>query len=308
MPSLPGRWLTLAAIAAQAVLPLAHTSHHASLTSSAPCAGSKPPATYSHVITIMEENHAYSSIIGSSQAPYENTLAKACGLAKDYYAESYPSLPNYIALTSGGIPSSVAHRDCLPSGSCTTGVASVFGQVGSSWKVYAESMPSNCYRKNTSNGLYLPRHTAAPYYTQENAACAKQMVPLGTATSGAFQADLANGTLPRYSFVVPNANDDMHSGCETCGDKWLASWVPRIIASPAYQNGSTAIFITFDSDNGSAGNHVATIVVSPSTVPGTASATRFTHYSMLRTQEEILGLGYLGAAATAPSMRTAFNL
>ena len=187
MPSLPGHWLALAAIAAQAVLPLAHTSHQQSLTSAAPCAGSKPPATYSHVITIMEENHAYSSIIGSSQAPYENSLAKVCGLAKDYYAESYPSLPNYIALTSGGIPSSVAHRDCLPTGSCTTGSASIFSQVGSSWKVYAESMPSNCYRNNTSNGLYLPRHTAAPYYTQENSACAKQQVPLGTATSGAFQ-------------------------------------------------------------------------------------------------------------------------
>ena len=308
MPSLPKGLLALAAIAAQAVLPLAHASHTQALTASAPCAGSTPPATYSHVITIMEENHSYSSIIGSSQAPYENSLATACGLAQNYYAESYPSLPNYIALTSGGIPSSVANRDCLPTGSCTTGSASIFSQLGTSWKVYAESMPSNCYRKNTSNGLYLPRHTAAPYYTQENSACTKQSVPLGTTTSGAFQSDLAKGSLPRYSFVVPNSTDDMHGGCESCGDNWLAAWVPRIVASPAYQNGSTAIFITFDSDNGSSGNHVATIVVSPSTVAGTASSTKFTHYSLLRTQEEMLGLGYLGAAATAPSMRTAFHL
>ncbi|MGN6378147.1 MAG: alkaline phosphatase family protein [Gaiellales bacterium] len=311
MPGFTGRWLGLAALAAaQTVLPLAPTSHTATPTANAPCAGAAAPATYKHVITIMEENHAYSSIIGSSQAPYENSLATACGLAKEYYAESYPSLPNYIALTSGTIPASVANRDCLPSGSCTTGATSIFDQVGSSgWKVYAESMPSNCYRKNTSNGLYLPRHTAAPYYTRQNSACGSQMVPLGGLSSGALASDLASGTLPKYSFVVPNATNDMHGGCVSCGDTWLSNWVPKIIASPAYQNGSTAIFITFDSDNGSAGNHIPAIVVSPSVAPGTTSSTRFTHYSLLRTTEDLLGIGsHLGKAAGAPSMRSAFHL
>jgi hypothetical protein len=70
-----------------------------------------------------------------------------------------------------------------------------------------------------------------------------------------------------------------------------------------------AIFITWDEDDGSADQHIPTLVVSPRTRPGTRSATRFNHYSLLRTTEEILGLpARLGAAGTAPSMRGAFGL
>ena len=51
-----------------------------------------------------------------------------------------------------------------------------------------------------------------------------------------------------------------------------------------------------------------TIVISPQTHAGTRSAGRFTHYSLLRTTEEMLGLKTVGAAAKAPSMRAAFGL
>jgi len=43
-------------------------------------------------------------------------------------------------------------------------------------------------------------------------------------------------------------------------------------------------------------------------VAGTRSATAFTHYSLLRTTEEQLGLGLLGNAATATSMRSPFGI
>jgi hypothetical protein len=38
------------------------------------------------------------------------------------------------------------------------------------------------------------------------------------------------------------------------------------------------------------------------------SATAFSHYSLLRTTEEMLGLPRLGKASTATSMRSAFHL
>jgi hypothetical protein len=85
--------------------------------------------------------------------------------------------------------------------------------------------------------------------------------------------------------------------------------VPKITASATYRAGSTVLFITWDEDDNSAGNHVATIVVSPYTVPGTTSPVAFTHYSLLRTTEELLGIRvHLGLAARAPSMRAAFGL
>lgn len=307
--------LAIAALGATVHVAMAGSGHarkvvasEAAISASAPCGGlTTPPATFQHVITIIEENHSYSQAIGPE--PYQTSLAKSCGLASNYYALSYPSLPNYVGMTSGAIPSSVANKDCTPTGSCVTSSNSIFQQVGTSWKVYAESMPSNCSRLNTSNGLYVPRHTAAPYYTAENTNCTKQSVPLGTTTTGALQADLANGTLPKFSFVAPNTTNDAHGGCMSCADNWLKTWVPKIIASPAYQNGSTVLFITYDSDAKNSGNHVATIVVSPYTKAGTVSATKYTHYSLLRTEEELLGVTtYLGGANTAASMKSAFHL
>ena len=58
-------------------------------------------ATYKHIIWVMMENHSYNTIIGSSQAPYINSLASECGLATNYHNISHPSLPNYMAATAG---------------------------------------------------------------------------------------------------------------------------------------------------------------------------------------------------------------
>src|SRR5690348_2936324 len=60
-----------------------------------------PPNHYDHVVWIVMENHSFGDIIGSSDAPYINQLATQHGLATNFYAESHPSLPNYIAMTSG---------------------------------------------------------------------------------------------------------------------------------------------------------------------------------------------------------------
>ena len=262
-----------------------------------------PPATYAHVIWIWMENHSYSEIIGSSAAPYINSLASGCGLATNYTAVTHPSLPNYIAATSGdtwGI------ADDNPPSSHPLAVAGIFQQAGSAGS-YEESMPSNC--DLTSSGTYAVKHNPEAYYTNIRAACAADNVPMGTTSSGAFATALSSGNLPTFSFVTPNLCNDMHDCSVQTGDAWLQSWVPKITASASYQSGNTAIFITWDEDDSSSGNHVATIVVSPYTTPGTRSAAAFTHYSLLRTTEQLLGITtYLGNAASAASMRAAFGL
>ena len=53
------------------------------------------------VAVLFLENHGYDQIIGSPQAPYLNRLANRGALATDYYAIGHPSLPNYLALTTG---------------------------------------------------------------------------------------------------------------------------------------------------------------------------------------------------------------
>ena len=80
------------------------------------------------MIWIWLENHSYRQIIGSSSAPYINSLARACGLATNYKAVTHPSLPNYIAATSG---ETWAIADDNPPSSHPLRVESIFQQARS---------------------------------------------------------------------------------------------------------------------------------------------------------------------------------
>ena len=57
------------------------------------------PASH-HVIVVVEENHDYSQVIGSSAMPYLNSLANQYGLATQYYANTHPSIGNYFMMTT----------------------------------------------------------------------------------------------------------------------------------------------------------------------------------------------------------------
>src|SRR5438874_2046442 len=78
------------------------------------------PVRVGHVVWIWMENHSYSGIIGSPDAPYLNSLAAQCGLTTNYRAITHPSLPNYLAATSGLGLADVRRfsSDCVPTGSC----------------------------------------------------------------------------------------------------------------------------------------------------------------------------------------------
>jgi len=53
---------------------------------------------------------------------------------------------------------------------------------------------------------------------------------------------------------------------------------------------------------------VATIVISPTTPAGATSGTFFSHYSLLATTEQLLGLPKLGQAKSSPTMTASFHL
>lgn len=282
-----------------------------------PCLDHAIPRHYTHVIWIFMENHSFSAIIGSRQAPFINSMATKCGLATNYHNITHPSLPNYIAATSGVGYSTLARfvSDCDPTGSCLTSARSIFGE-GETWRSYEESMPSNCDKTSAGVNGYAVRHNPAAYYTTLKG-CGKFDVPF-TKLAGA----LSHNTLPAFSFITPNLIDDMHNGGAAAvanGDKWLSAHLPAILNSREYRNGSTVVFITWDEgEDGSAtkcavnttdiGCRVATIVISPSTKAGTRSKTLFNHYSLLGTAEQLLGLRKLNMANKFPTMVKAFRL
>jgi hypothetical protein len=292
------------------------TASSPAAAASGPCGTATAPHAYQHVIWIWMENHSYSDIIGNTaQAPYINSLAAGCGVATDYHNTTHPSLPNYLAATSGLAQAHLpilSYLDCNVSVICDTSAASIFGQ-GETWKAYEESMPSNCDKLNS--GEYAVRHNPAVYYTSLSG-CASHDVPYTQ-----LAADLAGNALPAFSFITPNLIDDMHDGTIAQGDAWLASHLPAILNSKEYQAGTTAVFITWDEGSGGypiedcdntsttdSSCRVPTIVISPSTPPGTKSGTFFDHYSLLATTEQLLGLPKLDSASSAPAMTAAFHL
>jgi hypothetical protein len=267
---------------------------------------------YTKVMVIAEENEAESAVIGSSQAPYLNKLATTYGRATNMqagYPVNCPSLAAYLIMTSGS-----QHGICddEPPANHQLSGDNIYQQVaaaGLEWRQFSESMPTNCRATDTADKVYLVRHAPAPYYTSERARCPNWDVPLGTTTAGALHNALASG-LPSYSFVTPNACNDMHGapGCATSvrtGDNWLAKWMPLIIASDDFRQARLAVLITWD-EGSSSSNHVATLLVAP-TVRGVTSGAAYTHCSTLRLAEDVLGLPRLGCAASAASFRSGFH-
>jgi phosphatidylinositol-3-phosphatase len=278
-----------------------------------PCGRASPDSkSYDHVIWIWMENKSYDQIIGSSSAPFQSSLAARCGLATNYHNITHPSLPNYIAATSGlgGQDLKPFHSDCNPSPRCSTRAESIFAQAPS-WRAYDESMPINCDREDS--GSYAVRHNPPPYFTSLTG-CEQHDLPLTT-----LMADLEHNSIPAFSFVTPNLCHDVHDCPVSTGDAWLAAEVTRIVESRAYRAGHLVLFITYDEGEGGSSNicatnrtdvgcHIPTVVVSPSTPAGRRSGELLNHYSLLRTTEDLLGLGHLGKAATATSMANAFGL
>ena len=148
----------------------------------------------------------------------------------------------------------------------------------------------------------------------------------------ALQRDITHQHLPTYAFIAPDQCNDMELACTSgtsairAGDTWLRTWVPRLLGTPGYRTGHTAIFITWDEGDHGRGRsgencvahanlsdvscHVATLVVAPWVTAGLRSSTRFSHYSLLQTTERLLGLRpFLGHAADASTtgMRSSFG-
>lgn len=256
-----------------------------------------------HVIVVVMENHSYSQIIG--QAPYITALARRCGLATNYHAISHPSLPNYLALTSGSTHGQTS--DCTPS-ECPIRGKSIFSQVTAhhlGWRSYAESMPTTC--DTSTGGLYAARHVPAVYYLKVRSICRTHVRRLGSLGGGRLHAALNSGHAPAYMFVTPNLCNDMHDCSVATGDRWTSQWIPMMRRSRAYQAGHTAILLVWD--EGSGDNQVPLVVVSPYTPAGTRSSRNLNHYSLLRASEHLLGIRrYLGAARVFSGLGQAFHL
>jgi phosphatidylinositol-3-phosphatase len=260
--------------------------------------------TFSHIVLLVEENHSYSDVVGSSSMPYLNSLISQYGLATQYFANTHPSLPNYLVLTTGLMES---NNDNFAGAVSDDNIVRELVKAGKSWKAYLESLPSPGYLGGDT-GAYLRQHNPFADLSdiQQSSAQADNMVPFTQ-----FATDLANNALPQYSFIAPNGNDDAHDGTLAQADSWLQSNIAPLLASSAFQS-SGLLIITFDesedSDIENGGGHVAMVIISPQAKKGYQSQTLYQHQSTLRLILAGSGVNtFPGMSAAAPDMSEFFT-
>lgn len=227
------------------------------------------------------ENRSFDQAIGGG---YTAHLGAQFAIATDYHGVSHPSLPNYLAMTSGstwGITDDGYHP--LPAG----GIGAQLDTAGIPWRAYMEGMGADCM---VNGNRYALKHNPFPYYGN---ACPPQVVPFIQ-----FDADLA-GTVPRLAWITPDLCNDGHDCSTAVADQWLAQTIPKILGTSAWQQNGL-LLITWDEGEDSA-NHVLTLVIHPNPILHT-SANLYDHYSLLATIEDRLGVPRLGMAANANSM------
>lgn len=288
---------------------------------------------YNHVILVIEENHSYSHIIGSSQAPFINgTLLPVSATAANYHIITHYSLPNYLGLINGRDYQADANivDDCPPAASCEetgSSIANALTAVGKTWRYYGESMPVNCAK--TGNDPYAVRHNPFAYY-EANTVTGRQCLTHDK-PFWAFAHDLNRSHLPALSVIVPNTCHDMHNGCSSSnpiarGDSWLRTEVYNpLVASKIWTAGSHVLFIVVwdEGSGGSLGEDCLHSTDTSCQVPAILRANdgttkcgvtfgtwggddTYSHFSLLATIEDVLGARRLQSVATTPPLSPAF--
>jgi hypothetical protein len=319
-------------------------------------------------LIVLENKNFAESFGAKSVAPYlSKELTPKGELLRQYYGIGHFSLDNYIAMVSGIAPNPDTQADCFtyfdfaPSGAAldregqvhghgcayppsVTTIANQLEAKGLTWGGYMEDMKSPCQRpaigqpddhiRAVAGDQYATRHNPFVYFHAlfDSSDCEKHDVPLTR-----LETDLKSvATTPNLVFITPNLCNDGHDGpsaiCDGGGlrsaDRFLRNWAPKILASPAYQDGM--LIITFDEAEvalkdhqpqrqgtdatsccdeptgpntespgriGPGGGRIGALIISRYVKPGSANDTPYNHYSLLRSLEDLFGLDHLGYAA-----------
>lgn len=252
---------------------------------------------HDHVVIVVMENHASSSIIGSSNAPYINSLITGTSSANftQSYGLTHPSQPNYIMLFSGSNQGVLTDFDPSTFPFITPNLGASLLANSFTFIGYSEDLPSVGFN-GTSSGDYARKHS--PWINWQDAPT-NGIPAINNQPFTSFPTDFS--TLPTVSFVIPNLKHDMHDpiflpSAVVNGDTWLQNNLDSYIQWAKTNN--SLFILTFDEDDNFNSNHIATVFVGENVVQGQYSET-IDHYSILRTLEDMYGLPYAGSSATS---------
>lgn len=238
-----------------------------------------------HIVIVIEENKSFNQIVGNPAAPYINSLLQHGVLFTNSRGITHPSQPNYLALFSGSTHN-ITNDACLLELSGDNLASNLFTK-NFSFVSYSETLPETAYLGCIA-GSYARKHNPLSNWL----ALAKFNQPFVE-----FPQDFAK--LPTVALVVPNLLNDMHDGSIAQGDTWLAQNIGRYAQWALTHN--SLLIVTWDEDNGTVDNQIATIFFGAVVNPGKSSQ-QINHYTVLRTVSDIYGLPLPGLSASEKSI------
>ncbi len=282
-----------------------------------PSVGISPNGWDGTVFTIVMENKSQGDILGNGQAPYINKLANDNAVAFGYHDSFvHPSEANYIWMVSGENFGVLDDDDPISHHLYSTShIADQLEMSGLTWHTYQESMGEPCGLK--SHGRYAAKHNPFVFFNDVNGWDGTQFQPSQRCIDNVvdysqLDKDIAAGNLAKYVFITPNLDHDMHDGSIADGDAWLANEIPKILATPEYQNGGV-LFLLWDEGGGyPASDDPPFIAISPNVKKGTKSNADFDTSSYLKTVQAITGVQALPCdaenGARVSMMQDLFNM
>jgi len=239
-----------------------------------------------HVIVIVEENKTFAQIVRGGTAPFIAEMARRGALFTSAHGVTHPSLPNYFALFAG--VTNTNGDGCPPSGIAPNApnLGSELIAAKRTFAGFAEGLPA-VGSTVCAAGSYARKHAPWVAFSNVPAADSRPM--------SAFPATY--DALPTVAMLIPDVDDDMHDGTIEQGDQWLRVHVAGLLAWARAHD--TLVVLTWDEGYDDA-NSIPTIFYGPMVKPGRYSEP-VTHYTVLRTLEDLLGLAHAGrSGAVAP--------
>lgn len=238
-----------------------------------------------HIIVVVLENQSYD--VARLQPWTANWLTSGTSFSQSF-GTTHPSQPNYISLWSGDTHG-ITTNDCLPPGKYLAGenLGHACEAAGLRWRAYSEDLPVAGSAVCTWNSsLYTRKHE--PWTSFGN------LDHLNERPYADLAVDIANDSLPNLVFVVPNNQDNGHDTGAAYADVWCSNNLPAMLDA---LDGRGIIILTWDEDDRNSNNHILTVFRGALVNPGMISSQMVTHYTVLRTICDALGLTPFGNAA-----------
>ena len=317
------------------------------------------PIKHVFVISLASPGYEQSFGAQSQMPYLSATLRAQGELLSSYSLLGEADLPNQIAALSGQPPNASTTAGCStyaefpPTAKASAnGVVSGSGcvypvetltladQLGSSrlsWRAYVDGMvdasgsPANCVHPGPEEveavvpGGYAARQNPFVYFHSllDLGDCSSNDLPIDQLTADLHKTEKT----PNYSFIAPTLCNSGATGQCPAGapegagnaDAFLSTWVPKILASPAYKADGLLV-VDFSAANPPVTTpgtvpapvtdplRVGALLLSPFLTPGSTDAAAYDPYSILRSNEDLFGLDPLGVAGSSKTKSFAPSL